>query len=210
MYACAAVMHDGAVTATKPENRRVLGVILIVAASIVGLVACVAVVLYIYAAAFDRAFVTPSQSMCPTICQGERFLANMYAYQLTGPQRGDVIMLEVPQLELHTLLVKRVVGMPGDTVESGPHGQVVVNGEPLKPARTCGVPMTSQDSAAEMPNFPRTGVPKGSFFVVGDNLADSNDSRFPGFGLVDLSQVRGKPEFIYWSTGKSRIGCSIR
>jgi type IV secretory pathway protease TraF len=52
-------------------------------------------------------------------------------------------------------------------------------------------------------------VPASSFFVVGDNSTNSYDSRIPGFGLVTLDQVRGRPVYIYWSTGKSRIGCAV-
>jgi len=56
----------------------------------------------------------------------------------------------------------------------------------------------------------QTKVPEDSFFVIGDNLEHSLDSRFPEFGLVASNQLRGKALFLYWSSRESRIGCPIR
>jgi len=151
------------------------------------------------------AFVIPTKSMCPTICAGERIVADMAAYQAGSPQRGDVVLLKLPAEQ--ALFVKRVIGVAGDTVESGPNNEVLVDGKPLPSLRVCGSPVVPANAGAELSKFPATKVPKGYFFVVGDDLADSNDSRFPEFGLVAANQMRGKPLFIYWSTGRSRIGC---
>lgn len=154
---------------------------------------------------YARAFKVPSNSMCPTICTGERIVADMSAYRSRAPQRGEVILLTLPIS--HTLLTKRVVGIAGDTVEAGPKNEVIVNGNQLKPREICGKPVVEQNPFDQLPYFPSTIVPQGSFFVVGDNLANSNDSRYPEFGLVRADQVEGKPLFLYWSPGRSRIGC---
>ena len=151
------------------------------------------------------AFKVPSGSMCPTICPGERIVADMDAYHLRSPQRGELILLKLPAAQ--ALLIKRVIGVAGDTIEAGPKNEVIVDGKQLNPPGTCGTPVLEQNPTGELPNFPSTTVPEGSFFVVGDNLANSNDSRFPEFGLVSVDQVRGKPLFLYWSPGRSRIGC---
>jgi len=160
---------------------------------------------FLYSPSDFRGFKVPSQSMCPTICPGERIVADMEAYDVKGPQRGDVVLLKLPAEE--ALFIKRVIGVAGDTVEAGPDNEVLVDGKPLTPPRVCGSPVVTRNPDEELPNFPTTKVPKGYFFVVGDNLADSNDSRFSEFGLVGADQLRGKPLFIYWSTGRSRIGC---
>jgi signal peptidase I len=152
-----------------------------------------------------RGFKVPSQSMCPTICPGERIVADMAGYHSSGPERGDLVLLKLPLSR--SLFIKRVIGVAGDTVEAGPNNEVIVDGKPLTSPRVCGAPAIASNPDKELPNFPATKVPKGYFFVVGDNLADSNDSRFPEFGLVGADQLRGKPLFIYWSTGRSRIGC---
>jgi hypothetical protein len=52
-------------------------------------------------------------------------------------------------------------------------------------------------------------VQEGTFFVVGDNLDQSFDSRVPEFGNVTLDMLRGKPLYFYWSPGRSRIACSL-
>jgi signal peptidase I len=157
-----------------------------------------------------RAFKVPSQSMCPTICPGERIVADMAAYDGRLPQRGEVVLLEVPALQMRTLFVKRVIGVAGDTVEAGSNNEILVDGKPLTPPRVCGTPILGHNHGDELPGFATTKVPEGYFFVVGDNLADSNDSRFPEFGLVATDQLRGKPLFIYWSAGHSRIGCATQ
>lgn len=151
------------------------------------------------------AFKIASGSMCPTMCNGERIVADMDAYRLRSPQRGELILLRLPATQ--ALLNKRVIGVAGDTVKAGPNNEVIVDGKPLNPVPVCGSPVRERDSKEELPNFPSTTVPEGYFFVVGDNLANSNDSRFPDFGLVSAEQVRGKPLFLYWSPGRSRIGC---
>jgi signal peptidase I len=151
------------------------------------------------------AFKVVSGSMCPTICPGERIMADMDAYHSRSPQRGELVLLKLP--ETQALLIKRVIGVAGDTIEAGTKNEVIVDGKPLSLPRTCGSPVLEQNPSDELPDFSSTTVPKGSFFVVGDNLANSNDSRYPGFGLVSVDQLRGKPLFLYWSSGRSRIGC---
>jgi signal peptidase I len=132
----------------------------------------------------------------------------MDAYRTRSPERGELVLLKLP--ETQALFIKRVIGVAGDTVDAGPKNEVMVDGKPLSPPRTCGIPVLEQNPSDELLNFPSTTVPKGFFFVVGDNLANSRDSRFPGFGLVSVDQLRGKPLFLYWSPGQSRIGCRIQ
>jgi signal peptidase I len=153
-----------------------------------------------------KAFVIPSVSMCPTICLNERMIADMSAFQNTRPHRGDLIVLKHPTIE--GLLIKRVIGLGGDTVESDGTGRITVNGIALQPPPVCGNP--APITTGEIPPPSITKVPEGFLFVIGDNLTNSWDSRLEGFGMVTLDQVRGKPKFIYFSTRLSRIGCELR
>jgi signal peptidase I len=153
-------------------------------------------------------FKVSSASMCPTICLGERIVADMNAYKSTPPQRGGLILLAYKSSP--ALFIKRVIGIPGDVVEPGPNRDILVNGKPLTLPEVCGNPVVQKDDADEYPVFKRTRVQKGTFFVVGDNLGHSFDSRVPEFGSVVLDQIRGKPLYFYWSSGHSRIGCPIR
>jgi signal peptidase I len=171
------------------------------------LIAAAFVVLPIAGKLFEvRAFRSPASSMCPTICLDERFLASMNAYRGGAPKRGDVIMHTSPQNAAP--FIKRVIGVGGDIVSPGVHNEVLVNGRPLPQPAVCGNPLRSDVSNAENPPFEAVKIPDGYLFVVGDNLSNSYDSRF--FGLVALNQVKGKPLFLYWSPGTSRIGCPIR
>lgn len=153
-------------------------------------------------------FKTPSTSMCPTICIGDRFVADMHAYKSKPPQSGDLILMKHPSSG--ALFIKRVIGVAGDKIAPGASGTVLVNGQRFNPPAPCGTTAWLKGDSADYSMFHATTVPEGSFFVVGDNLPDSFDSRIPEFGPVTQNMVRGKPLFLYWSSGHSRIGCSLR
>jgi len=154
------------------------------------------------------AFVVPSGSMCPTICVGDRIVADMHAYKSKLPQRGDLILLKHPMMD--ALLIKRVIGVPGDVVAPGPNNIVLVNNEPFHPPAPCGSPPLRKQTESDYPVFQPANVPEGTYFVVGDDLGNSLDSRISGFGVVTPGMVRGKPLFFYWSRPFSRIGCRAR
>ena len=154
------------------------------------------------------AFVIPSGSMCPTICVGDRIVADMHAYKSKPPQRGDLILLKHAMGD--ALLIKRVIGIPGDVVAPGPNKIVLVNGQPFHPPAPCGTPPLRKQTDFDYPAFQSAKVPEGAYFVVGDDLGNSLDSRIAGFGIVTPDMVRGKPLFLFWSSTHSRIGCSVR
>jgi len=149
--------------------------------------------------------------MCPTVCEGERIVADMDAFLKNAPQSGDVILLDFQSMH-GPLYIKRVVGLAGDIV-SERDGTILVNGKPLTTHRLpqiCGGPKDESLIRGEEPRFDPVSVPASSFFVIGDNSPNSYDSRIPGFGLASSDQVKGRPLHIYWSSDKSRIGCLIR
>jgi len=154
------------------------------------------------------AFKIPSTSMCPTLCLGERVVADTHAYKSRSPQRGDVILMKHTSSD--ALFVKRVIGVAGDTVGPGPDGAILVNGQPFSPPVACAPIFWQKKEPADYSVFQTITVPDGSFFVVGDNLTNSFDSRIPDFGAVKQDMVRGKPLYIYWSPVNSRVGCYLR
>lgn len=123
-------------------------------------------------------------SMEPTLHQEERLLVEKVSYRFHQPQRGDIVVLKVAQEPIP--LVKRVIGLPGETVEIR-QGNVYVNGQHLDE------PYLRQTPYGNMPARP---VPAGSIFVLGDNRNNSNDSRY--FGVVPLDDVVGKAWLRYW------------
>lgn len=160
--------------------------------------------------AYFRAFRLRSDSMCPTACQGERLIANMDAFKTKPPQRGDIIIFDYDSASSKEIYIKRVIAVAGDVVEPGSNGAILVNGTSLGRTEICGKPILQKYPHEEPSSFSSERIPERSLFVVGDNLEHSFDSRMPGFGLVRLDHVRGKPLFLYWSPGRSRLGCPIR
>ncbi|GBD30518.1 Signal peptidase I [bacterium HR32] len=135
-----------------------------------------------------QAFYIPSGSMEPTLRVGDRILVAKFYYRLAPIQRGDVIVFRYP-LNPGKDFVKRVVGLPGDTVELRA-GVVFVNGA----ARPDLTPSQGDGTCAQ--NYGPRKVDPGHLFVMGDNRCNSEDSRF--FGLVPTRNVVGKAVLVYW------------
>lgn len=125
------------------------------------------------------------QSMEPNLHNDQRLIIEKISYHLHPPQRGDIIVLQLPNRQTDPL-IKRVVGLPGETVEIT-NGQVLINGQPLNE------PYLNQFTYQGMP--PKV-VPPGEVFVLGDNRGFSNDSR--AFGFVPFSDIIGRAWFRYW------------
>jgi signal peptidase I len=80
--------------------------------------------LFNFGSANLRAFVTPSNSMCPTICEGERFFVDFAAYSVNAPARGEVIAFDYPSEGKSSLFMKRVIGTGGDAASSDRNGTI--------------------------------------------------------------------------------------
>jgi signal peptidase I len=168
------------------------------------------VFLYSYPYWTLRPFKIPSKSMCPTICNGERIFVRMQNGAGYVPREGDVIIFEYgPD---RAKFIKRVIGIPGDTVAPGPNNTILVNGEPWHPPPVCAKSLLTQETSLDMTpysHFKETHVSENQLFVIGDNLPNSFDSRVDRFEPVTTDKVIGRPVLIYWSTDSSRIGSPI-
>ena len=133
-------------------------------------------------------FWIPSESMVPTLQEGDRVLVNKLSYKAHDVHRGDVIVFERPPAAVHPGqddeikdLIKRVVAVGGDTIEAR-DGSVYVNGERIEePYLVEGTPTDG---------LPLTEVPEGHVFVMGDNRTNSEDSR--RFGPIDEDTIVGR------------------
>jgi len=126
-------------------------------------------------------------SMSPLLSDQERIFINKFLYHFGPIERGDVVVFWYP-LDRSKSFIKRVVGLPEDTVEIR-DGSVYVNGKLLSEPY---IPAESSD----LGSLPPTRIPNGEYFVMGDHRTSSNDSRI--FGPVPRKFIYGKAVFAYW------------
>lgn len=126
-----------------------------------------------------------SISMQPTLFAGDFIIVNKLAYKLGEPGRGDVIIFHYPPDPNREPYIKRVIGLPGETVRIE-GGKVYVNNVLLNEPYISAAP-TYEGSWV---------VPEDSLFVLGDNRNSSSDSH--SWGMVPLKNVIGKAEVVYW------------
>ena len=139
-----------------------------------------------------QAFYIPSASMEPTLQIHDRILVNKISYDLHPIHRGDIVVFKKSALRGISGpvndLVKRVIGLPGDTLQSTFDGHILVNGkqlnEPYLPRNTPSY------------NLTLLTVPAHHYFVMGDNRTDSADSRV--FGPIDKSLIVGRAFVLIW------------
>jgi signal peptidase I len=125
------------------------------------------------------------QSMEPTLHSTQRVVVEKVTYRIFhGPRRGDIVVLDLPGQ--HDLLIKRVLGLPGETIEVR-DGRVYVDGALLEEA-------WSFNPGGR--NYGPTIIPPLQIFVLGDNRGASNDSR--SFGPVKIEDAVGRAWFSYW------------
>jgi signal peptidase I len=132
-------------------------------------------------------------SMEPNFLDSERLIVNKIVYQFGGPKRGDVIVFHANPQEDY---IKRVIGLPGDTVRVE-SGKVFVNGQQIDEPYLQNA--TDKGTGGD---FPETKVPAGRLFVLGDHRAVSKDSRDPSVGFVDMNSVVGRTDIIFWPLTK--------
>jgi signal peptidase I len=165
-----------------------------------------------------KPFRIPSESMVPTLDVGQRVLVDRVGLRFGGPSRGDVMVFKPPKgadesecgvshpedepcphhtpTKSKTNFIKRVVGMPGDHL-SVRRGRVYINGKLQKE------PFIRPDSGCSICNLPRPiTIPKGEYYMMGDNRGESADSR--EWGPVPKKWFIGKAFFTYWPP--KRIG----
>ncbi|HFI0463626.1 TPA: signal peptidase I [Streptococcus suis] len=143
-------------------------------------------------------FVVDGHSMDYTLADGER----LFMYKLGNIDRFDVVIIEAPN-EADKMYVKRVIGLPGDTV-AVENDQLILNGQAMEE------PYLAQKQAETSGDFTgafdlstitgQTTIPDGYIFVMGDNRQNSLDGR--SFGLIPMESVIGEANLIYWPFNK--------
>ena len=130
-------------------------------------------------------------SMQPTLYEGNLLVVNKFAYKLGTPKRGDIVIFHYQGTPTEDY-IKRVIGLPGDTVNIS-NGVVQVNGQTL-----------TEPYIAALPKYTGTWmVPEGELFVLGDNRNLSSDSH--DWGFVKQEWVVGKAVLVYWPLDRIRV-----
>ncbi len=155
----------------------------------VGLVILALVIALLIKTFLFQAFFIPSESMVPTLKVHDRVLVNKLAYKLHAVHRDDIVVFKAPPDSDPGIddLVKRVIGLPGETV-SGHGGHVYINGKELDESYLPKGTTTS--------DFAPVKIPADSYWVMGDNRGNSKDSRV--FGVITKGKIVGRVFFRIW------------
>ena len=129
--------------------------------------------------------VVMGHSMEPTLSDQDNLLVDKLSYRLHDPKRVDVVVFPYQYAD-KTYFIKRIIGLPGETVRIDDTGSIYINDELLMEAYGKEV--------IEDPGLARDGITLGAdeYFVLGDNRNDSSDSRFVSVGNIKGSQIIGK------------------
>ena len=174
-----------------------------------------ALIVFLAVRASLQNFKVDGSSMFPTLHNGQFLIVNKLVYTevnvenlgkflpfldtgtspkrnvFHGPQRGDIIVLVDPQRD-STDLVKRIIGLPGDTLEIV-GGKIYINGQLL---------IEPYIKTVWHDTKPKVEIPAGQYFVMGDNRDNSLDSRSPQVGLIPADHIIGKALLSYWPTDR--------
>ncbi len=138
---------------------------------------------------FFSSYTAQDSAMDPTIQAGNHFFINKTAYTLSGVSRGDVIAYKSTDSADDTLHVRRVIGLPGETIQIR-NGLILIDGKTYMESRE--FPEITKAGIAENP----VTIGDAEYFVLGDNRNNSEDSRFADVGNVTAAQIVGKVWFI--------------
>ncbi len=136
-----------------------------------------------------RAYTVNGESMLPTLHHGERLLVDKISYRFTEPARGGEIIVFKNPANQKEQFIKRVIGLPGGDKILIDKGVVYINDQPvgedytLAPARI---------------GFSAQVVPENTYFVLGDNRNNSEDSRFGRVGFLPRQLIVGRAVWRYW------------
>ncbi|WP_418790073.1 signal peptidase I [Phosphitispora sp. TUW77] len=138
-------------------------------------------------------FYIPTGSMEPVLTKGDRIIVSKIHYRLDNPARGDIVVFKYP-IDPDRDFVKRVIGLPGETLEIR-DSMLYINGEFVEqPFLSPGLKYGSYGPVT---------IPQGHYFMMGDNRNNSEDSRF--WGMLPQENIIGKTLLIYWPLNRVQL-----
>ena len=138
--------------------------------------------------------VVDGQSMEPTLNNKDNLMVDKLSYRFHDPERFDIIVLKPFASEPKTFYIKRIIGMPGETIRIDEEGNIYINGEILEEhyGKEVIQPYT-RGRAAE-----RVTLGENEYVVMGDNRNNSGDSRSPAIGNIHRDQILGRAWVRIW------------
>ncbi len=134
-------------------------------------------------------------SMEYTLSDGDNLIVDKISYRFYEPERFDIIVFPFQQEE-DTYYIKRIIGLPGETVQIGEDGTILINGMELE--ESYGREVIQEPGAAAEPLTLR----EGEYFVLGDNRNASSDSRDPSVGMIQREDIVGRAWLRIYPFGK--------
>lgn len=182
---------EGSAEKTTSKTRGAIEWVLVIAGA---LAAALLIKTFLF-----QAFFIPSASMEPTLQIGDRVLVNKLSYKFGDIDRGDLVVFKRPDLAAESAavvrdLIKRVIALPGETVEAR-DGAIYINGKKLDE------PYLPKGTLSE--NLPGQVVPAGRIWVMGDNRTNSRDSRV--LGPIDIDTIHGRAFVRIWPLGEFKL-----
>ncbi len=132
-------------------------------------------------------------SMEPTLYNGDNLIVDKISYHFRDPKRFDIIVFP-PRYDEDVFYIKRIIGLPGETVQIDEAGNIYIDGEILEENYGKEIIMADHVGIAAEPVV----LGKDEYFVMGDNRNNSTDSRFPGVGNVKRSEIVGRAWIRIW------------
>ena len=129
--------------------------------------------------------------MMPTLQDGNSIILDKISYRFNDPERFDIIVFPFRDSSGKNY-IKRIIGLPGETVQIDPEGNIYINGEILY--ESYGMEVMVNPGRALSP----ISLGENEYFVLGDNRNDSEDSRFTEVGNVKRSEILGRAWFRIW------------
>ena len=129
--------------------------------------------------------VVDGPSMETTLYDGDNLIIDKISYRFEDPKRFDIIVFPF-QYKENTFYIKRIIGLPGETVSITENGIIMINGEPLQ--ESYGKEVIRDPGMAKDP----ITLSDGEYFVLGDNRNNSSDSRDPSVGIIKRSDIVGR------------------
>ena len=176
---------------TAFTNKLIGYIRVIVWETITAILPAVLIALFINVQVAEAVEIESGPSMQPNLYQGYRVMLEKVSYRFHLPQRGDIVVADRPGNEVS--LIKRVMGLPGETIEVR-DGHVTINGVGIEE------PWVTYFGG---PNYGPSMVPDGYVFILGDNRKVSRDSR--AIGPIPLDTILGRVWMVYWPYKEFRL-----